>query len=288
MKYGIFTLRPLRALTVPLLVFALCSSRKDSAPQTGEKPQVTLKASLLKTRHTEDSTVITIGATVRLSHGWHTYWLNPGESGLAPRFKTASPGVRLEPAHLSPPVRITDDNGVTFGYHDSMQFVINARSDRRATGEISLIANLLICKGICLPVSCTTSVAIGAEQENGHQYPETGFGTVDTALSATFHETDTTLQLVIHKSGWKSARPRIETLFPVTQGIAELSIKPRFTLSGDTLFADLRRPQLGTPVPDTVEGLLVLQVPEARRGLLFRATSEAVIRNSLPVGQPPH
>lgn len=280
MKHGKETILCLRLLVVLMVVFVYCSNEKNGEKKSETAPSVTLELYHLKTRLFGDSTIVTIGGTVRLPHGWHTYWLNPGDVGLAPRFEAASPDVHLDPPRLSLPVRIQEKNDITFGYHDSMLFIIDARTNGNELTTITLSGNILICKDICLPVKCTSSVSIEARPEKKRQFPKTGFGTFDSAVTATFQETDTTMLLTVYKSGWKLAAPRIETLFPMTQGIAELAVAPRFTITNDTLVAELRRPQLGASVPDTVEGLLLLKSP-SRQGILFRAISDTAKRITL-------
>src|SRR5262249_10804557 len=62
-----------------------------------------------------------IGLRQRIEPGWHTYWMNPGDSGEPPRIEWApAPGFTLGEFAWPPPERIRVGPAMTFGYSDEV------------------------------------------------------------------------------------------------------------------------------------------------------------------------
>ena len=60
---------------------------------------------------------VTLGLTLRLPAGWHTYWKNPGDSGLAPRVTWALPsGSSITDPRWPTPRVFVASGEVTYGY----------------------------------------------------------------------------------------------------------------------------------------------------------------------------
>jgi DsbC/DsbD-like thiol-disulfide interchange protein len=59
----------------------------------------------------------TIGLLITLAEGWHTYWVNPGDSGAAIRLKfRTSPGLKVREVSFPRPKRYESGPLVSFGY----------------------------------------------------------------------------------------------------------------------------------------------------------------------------
>src|SRR5208283_6238958 len=58
-----------------------------------------------------------IGLRFRLAPGWHTYWRNPGDAGVAPELDLALPkGVVAGPLAWPAPQRVTEGPLMTYAY----------------------------------------------------------------------------------------------------------------------------------------------------------------------------
>lgn len=98
---------------------------------------------------------------IKLLPGWHVYWRNPGESGLAPKLKFDLPqGVQAGPIIWQPPQRLLYDTLLNYGYSGTASFLVpltfNANSISKQTDKtlsLKLKADWLVCKTICLPQS---------------------------------------------------------------------------------------------------------------------------------------
>lgn len=101
-----------------------------------------------------------VGLQIETAPGWHTYWENPGDSGLATRIRwRLPPGITAGPILWPTPRRISAPPLMSYGY-----------GEERATGQVMLLTQLTVasdapagaiqigadvewleCKEICLP-----------------------------------------------------------------------------------------------------------------------------------------
>lgn len=120
----------------------------------------------------EESTIQTEGATLRLlatgpdadglvrgalavelEPGWKTYWLAPGEAGLAPIFDfSASDGLDGTPTLSLPVPHVTDDGFSTSNVYSEPMAVAFTAQARGGTPRLDLALTIGLCETICIPV----------------------------------------------------------------------------------------------------------------------------------------
>lgn len=105
------------------------------------------------------------GVRIRLDPGWHTYWLNPGEAGMAPRVVWDLPtGFSVGPLQWPPPKRFVSDGVVGFGYENEVVLLAEITPPREpaANARINLGASVdfLVCGDVCLPAAAQFSRAL--------------------------------------------------------------------------------------------------------------------------------
>jgi thiol:disulfide interchange protein len=88
--------------------------------------------------------------------GWHVYWKNPGDAGLAPKIKWDLPfGVKAGEIQWPNPERLRDGPLTSFGYEHEVLLLIPISVDRnfQSSPNINLHAYLdwLACKDMCIP-----------------------------------------------------------------------------------------------------------------------------------------
>lgn len=101
--------------------------------------------------------------TLTLPDGWHTYWQNPGDVGLAPTFQwDASHPLTFSEIVYSPPTRFETDGIVSYGYEHMADFYVKASTDTSLTTPITVTLNAawLICKTDCIPTSSTVAIQL--------------------------------------------------------------------------------------------------------------------------------
>lgn len=117
-----------------------------------------------------------IGVRFTPEPGWHTYWQNPGDSGLAPEIEWQfPPGFSVKEMVWPRPHRILADPLVTFGYDGEsfLLYKISTPTDFFPEGEVAITAKVkwLTCKEICIPGTGSFDLRLPAVPEGGQSNP---------------------------------------------------------------------------------------------------------------------
>lgn len=109
----------------------------------------------------EDGKVLA-GLQLRLGKGWKTYWRSPGDSGVPPVFDwSASKNIGSARVLWPYPERFSDSTGTSNVYHDDVVFPIELTpKDPNRPIEFSMLAELGLCKDICVPSQTRLSLTI--------------------------------------------------------------------------------------------------------------------------------
>jgi thiol:disulfide interchange protein DsbD len=95
--------------------------------------------------------------------GWHSYWFNPGDSGLAPTANwQVPPGLTVGQLILPTPVRLKAGDFVNYGFSGQMVAVTPVRvaSGNLTEVPISVDFNFLVCEEICIPHQVNLSITL--------------------------------------------------------------------------------------------------------------------------------
>src|ERR1700754_14394 len=108
-----------RRVTLALFIFAASAEvrAEDASPwQKDSHSQLRLLAG------SRSGTVLLGGIAFQLQQGWHTYWRNPGDSGVPPRFDfSKSDNVEAVTVLWPAPHKLDDGaGGASLGYHDQI------------------------------------------------------------------------------------------------------------------------------------------------------------------------
>lgn len=109
-----------------------------------------------------------VGVLLQLEEGWHTYWLNPGDSGLPVIVSWKLPSAFIHGDILWPyPSRLGSDSIVNFGYEDEVLLITDIKAPPAAkigkTIKIEAEVEWLVCKEECLPGQTVLSVSLPVE-----------------------------------------------------------------------------------------------------------------------------
>jgi DsbC/DsbD-like thiol-disulfide interchange protein len=109
-----------------------------------------------------------LGLRLRHAAHWHSYWKNPGDSGMATRLSWALPnGVSAGEIEWPTPKRLPVGPLINYGYEGDvlLPVALSVPADfRAATLDVKLHAQWLVCKDQCIPQSgdFVLSIAAGA------------------------------------------------------------------------------------------------------------------------------
>jgi thiol:disulfide interchange protein DsbD len=96
-----------------------------------------------------------LSLSYRNQDGWHTYWKNPGDSGLATKFsfKFNDQDIQLESKEWPTPKRYIEAGDIwTFGYSNDYSFFFEIPEEIIGKkGELEIASQWLVCKDICIP-----------------------------------------------------------------------------------------------------------------------------------------
>ncbi|WP_372368708.1 protein-disulfide reductase DsbD family protein [Candidatus Uabimicrobium sp. HlEnr_7] len=118
-----------------------------------------------------------VAVNLKIEDHWHTYWRNPGSSGLPTTIKWTLPkGVTASDIHWATPQWIKSSGLVSLAYEHEVAHLVKisvAKNFAEKTLKLSAAVDWLVCSDVgklagCYPgdAKLTTSVAIGKSQES--------------------------------------------------------------------------------------------------------------------------
>lgn len=130
-----------------------CTAGAGAQSFTGSHAKIALLAEngVLKPGQTAS-----IGLFFDLEQGWHIYWINPGDSGEAPRVQWALPkGFRAGEIRWPVPVRLVTGSVIDYGYQGrvllSVPLQVPADYGPGAAAKLAADVKYLICREVCIP-----------------------------------------------------------------------------------------------------------------------------------------
>lgn len=163
--------------------------------------------------------------------GWHTYWLNPGDSGEPTRLRFKLPGgFTAGPLHWPAPKRIEIPPLVNFGYESEATLLAEIRApdtlDLDKPVTLAAHASWLVCEEICIPEEGELAVTLPVTadtpppNEAARALFERARSAIPVALpgAARFAVEGDRLTLALDEPGIAGAAKRA-ALFPAEDGI---------------------------------------------------------------------
>ena len=156
------------SLRITAILFCLCSFQAKASGS--ENVRIAQRVNVKWIRPGEG---FFIAIELNMKEGWHTYWKNPGDSGLATDINwDLPPGLSAGDMLWPTPESFRTDDIVNFGYTDKAVFIIPFfSSPGLAPGEVQIKARLswLECNEACLPGSERLTLRIPVKSDNEHR-----------------------------------------------------------------------------------------------------------------------
>jgi DsbC/DsbD-like thiol-disulfide interchange protein len=143
-------------LGLPVFLAILGFLRPDCAgAQSQSFPHGTVRLAA-ETSGVQAAHNFTLALHFSLEDGWHTYWVNPGDSGEPPRVAwTLPPGITAGPIEWPAPEKLGTSSVVDYGYQREVTLLVPMRVGANLPPEpsLTLSANVrvLVCKDVCIP-----------------------------------------------------------------------------------------------------------------------------------------
>ncbi len=99
----------------------------------------------------------TVGVRFKMDPKWHTYWINPGDSGQAPSVKWTLPeGFTAGELHFPVPVQFNQPGDILgYGYEDEVVMLARITPPAKLSADepvnIKANVNWLVCADVCIP-----------------------------------------------------------------------------------------------------------------------------------------
>jgi len=163
----------IRRRIVPVFLLALLCA-------TGAKAQMFEGRELVRAVLLADRTTVVpgqdfrLGILLHLAPGWHVYWRNPGDAGLATTLAWTLPeGFAASPIEWPLPLRIIEPGDLmVFGYKKQVLLPVRISvpaeiTETEVTFEVR--ADWLVCEKICIPGQAEISLTLPVETESHPQ-----------------------------------------------------------------------------------------------------------------------
>ncbi len=268
-------------------------------------------APLVKTEHVEARLVsdaasaqpgkpVLVGLDLRMADQWHTYWKNPGDSGLPTRIQWVLPeGWKAGEIQWPYPQLLPVGPLMNYGYEDEVVLLAELTPPAGApagTADIRAKAKWLVCKDICVPEEGELDLAMPVSGAPPAIVPRWQ-ANIDRARN----------MLPVRASGWQfaaaltgrsllvqltapegAAPPERATFFPDRPDLVEPAAPQKVAREGRTLVIEMKLVQPPPRGVASVSGVAVAQEgwpgTPGRKALAVEAAAGASIA---PVLAPP-
>ena len=216
-----------------------------------------------------------VGLFFKLDSGWHTYWINPGDSGASLITEWSVPdGVVVTPAEWPTPQRFEVSNLQSFGYEDETLIYWNVHvpvSYSKEAVELKLSAEWLVCAETCLPADFEFKLTLPIGEKITPTKWQKKFDLVaatspktNTILIAKLNENQSTQELSFSPL---KEDPLFDVDFFPLQNRGLQNIKPKIDLSDNFVTLKLLKSNIDDGSPRL--GLLVNQKPSGERTAIW-------------------
>ncbi len=236
----IVQMRRLAILTAALFGLALPAARAPAAAEPAVIAANHVRAEfVVRNERTAPGDSTEIAIRHALEDGWHTYWLNPGDSGEPPMIDFTLQEGGAAPVRFPVPERLPYPPLMNFGYSGEFTLLtsvpVPADWPAGETYRVPVRVDWLVCEKICIPESGTAELLIptGTATEVDSAVAFT-FVQAEWALpgesdmDASYSRADDTLYITVPEGGGEGA-----TFFPDTRGLIDNAAEQTSTEAAD-------------------------------------------------------
>jgi thiol:disulfide interchange protein/DsbC/DsbD-like thiol-disulfide interchange protein len=283
---------PLLAL---LALGALAGTARAAAPATqGAGPQVRVEL-ISETAAVEPGGAFWVGIRQRIAPGWHTYWINPGDSGEAMTVAWDLPsGVTAGPLVWPHPERIPVGPAVSYGYSNEVVVLtrITAPAGLSPGDRLALRgrASWLVCAKICIPEEADYALTLAVAARSApdpRSAPAIAAARravpVPSPWPGRYATTPHSVTLTVAAPELRAERVGDVWFFPARWGVIDHAAPQDATVDGSGITLRLTRGALVEAAEGPIDGVLVI-----RERLDGGLVSQAFAIQAVSSGAPAH
>lgn len=225
---------------------------------------------------------------LEIDKGWHTYWKNPGDSGLAPTLSWELPkGVTASEILWQPPERQPIPPLLNYGYSGTSYHLVKitpsvTHPSPDGVLRLKLLAKWLVCEEGCVPEQSSLELSVPLGQENR---PSPRHKQIHELVQRASPE-QLRITGVVHDNKTLRLELPLQSadelyFFSEVGGVVEPAAAQRVAAKEGRLVLELQRGLV--PVPDPLTGLL-----EVRQGESVRHFAVTSANATAPTSGSPH
>ena len=260
-------------LLAALLAFGLLHGTARAAERATEPagPQVRVEL-ISEAAGIEPGGAVWVGIRQHIAPGWHTYWINPGDSGEPMTVAWTLPrGVAAGPLVWPHPERIPVGPAMSFGYTDAVVVLarLTAPADLSPGDRLDLRARAswLVCAKICIPeeadVALTLPVAAARPAPDPRSAPAIAAARravpAPSPWPAHYATTPESITLSVAASRLRAERVGEVWFFPARWGVIDHAAPQDTTVDSDGIVVRLKRGDLVEAAEGPIDGVLVIR-----------------------------
>ncbi len=212
-----------------------------------------------------------VALRLEMAKQWHTYWKNPGDSGMSTKIDWHLPdGFHAGEIQWPTPQKIETPHDVSFGYEGEIFLLTDIKaSDSVESGssvEIAARVDWLACKEICIPGHA--DLILNLPVDNKRSEPDDRWARRLAAARQNspqkFSDWEVNAfakngQISIHiiPPSWFKKELADISFFPEQEGIIDLSGKQQFQSSNDEYVLEVKRSIFAEKLPQRLQGVLI-------------------------------
>lgn len=216
---------------------------------------------------------VMLGVVMTMKPHWHSYWINPGDSGMPTAVNWDLPeGFEVGELHWPTPEYFLVEGLVSYGYEGEFTLLVALQTPADfPVGEVVDIrgdVTWLECKDVCLPGSGKVSIQLHSAENVGEvntrivQAADQMPRDVEWPVSSESTGSEVTLRIHVPEDAGNFVQ-----FFPFEEGVWELEPEPMLVRDGTTLEIRLRQSATARGTPNPPAGVLL---DEEGRGVEIR------------------
>lgn len=276
-----------------VFAFGLLVSTAAQASSTGASRNVQVEL-VSEVEWVQPGTSFVLGIRQQMAPGWHTYWLNPGDSGLPTRMRWELPeGFQAEPFEWPVPEPISAPPLVSYGYEGEVMLLARvsppATLKPGTTIRVGGRLDWLECEQACLPgrAQLDLELPVRAESPQADARLAPAFAATRARLprdGATLAARVQTGAQIVALSFRAPQRAQRATFFPETQQLIEYAPAQRLLRTDEGYRLEMQ-PATNAAPAQQVQGVLVVEHDGGSTAWRIVAPAEALTAALAP-GQP--
>lgn len=233
-----------------------------------------------------------VALRLEMAEQWHTYWKNPGDSGMPTKIEWHLPdGFHASGIQWPVPQKIETPHDVSFGYEGEVFLLTDIKAPETvepdSTVEIAARVDWLACKEICIPghANLILSLPVDTKKSEPNKRWARRFTATRRNLPQRFSDWEVKASaknghIFIHiiPPPWFKEELADISFFPEQEGIIDLSGKQQFQSSKDEYVLKVQRSIFAEKLPQRIQGVLISKHGWSQSGQEKALTVDVFVR----------